>query len=109
MNKNEIKELSLEEEELVAGGTVNECTDLQQAFTDCEATEGLVSAGAHCPVANLVGKAALESDLSKVGVDADLSVGFLGTGIGSSPNKYYKKGTKQELTHQEVLNIIKNS
>ncbi len=108
MNMNEIKDLTLEEEELVAGCTVDECTDLQQAFTDCKSIDWLVSIGGHTPGVNLVGKAALESDLGKVGVDADLSVGFLGTGIGSSANKYYKKGTKQELTHQEVLNVIRN-
>lgn len=39
------------------------------------------------------------------GIDADLSSGFLCTGIGSSDNTYSRDG--KSLTHQQVINIIK--
>ncbi len=103
MNKNEIRELSMEEKELVNGGTVEECSELQQALSALQAANKLVSVGAHTPVVNLVGKAALESDLSSAGIDADLSVGFLGTGIGSSPNKYYRQFNCQGWFHLNLF------
>ncbi len=107
MNKNEMKELNLEEEEKVAAGTVSECTELGQAYVDCKAADGLIGIGTHVPLTNIACASELESALSDEGIKADLSVGFLGTGIGSKPNKYYRKDNGQELSHQEVLNILK--
>ena len=38
------------------------------------------------------------------GIDANISIGFVGTGGGESDNTYKKNG--QAISHQEVLNII---
>ncbi len=107
MDTNEIKELSLDEKELVAAGTVSECTELGQAYVDSKAVDGLIGVGTHVPLTNIACANELESALSDEGIRSELSVGFLGTGIGSKPNKYYRKDNGQELTHQEVLNILK--
>ena len=42
-----------------------------------------------------------------MGIEADISVGFCGTGIGSKNNTYKDKETGKSLTHAEVLNRIK--
>ena len=44
----------------------------------------------------------------RLGIEADISLGFAGTGIGSDPNTYFDKATGQPLTHQQVLDRIMN-
>ncbi len=107
MDNKEVKGLTLEEQEKASGGTVSECVELQQAYVDNKAVDGLIEVGSRVPLVDIAGASELKSALSDEGINADLSVGFLGTGIGSSPNKYYRKDNGQELTHQEVLNILK--
>lgn len=59
---------------------------------------------AHFPGANYGTAELIEEVLdSALGIDADIDLGFLGTGINSKPNKYIDKATGKSLTHQEVL------
>ncbi len=109
MNKNEIKELSMEEKEQVSGGTVNEYSELQMAMYDNPALKGIVGAGSHVPLVNAFAVDAVKSVLKDKGIDADISLGVCATGLFSSPNKYVNTETNQELSHQEVLNILKGA
>ncbi len=108
MNKNEIRELSMEEKEQVTGGTVEEVEELAQAVMDSDLTRGIAGAGSHIPGCNAAMANSIESFLDKQGINADLSVGFLGTGIGSSANKYTIKETGKPISHQDVVNYVKN-
>ena len=40
-------------------------------------------------------------------IDADISLGFAGTGIGSDPNTYIDMKTGKRLTHAEVIDRIR--
>ena len=40
-------------------------------------------------------------------IDADISLGFAGTGIGSNPNTYIDMKTGKRLTHAEVIDRIR--
>ncbi len=109
MNMNEIKELNLEEEELVAAGTVNEYSELQMAMFNNPALKGIVGTGSHVPLVNAFAVDAVKDVLKGKGVDADISLGVCGSGLFSSPNKYVNTETNQEMSHQEVLNILKGA
>lgn len=43
----------------------------------------------------------------RIGIKADISLGFAGTGIGSDPNTYIEKATGRRLSHAEVLQRIR--
>ena len=40
-------------------------------------------------------------------IDAGISLGFAGTGIGSNPNTYIDMKTGKRLTHAEVIDRIR--
>lgn len=43
----------------------------------------------------------------KYGVFSNISVGLLGTGLGSDPNFYMDINTHEELSHSEVIHRIR--
>lgn len=103
----------------VAGGTVAETIEIMDAVaSNHKALDGLPSA--LCSILDIIGPAgmagksavigatakplenALKADL---GIDAYISVGWLGTGYRSTHNRYSKDG--KGLSHQEVLDMIR--
>ena len=101
-----VKELNMEQLENVSGGTVNEYEEvLRAAFTKMGGSaEWAVDLGSHFPIANEEASNSVYLYLrDKCGIRAVFDFGFLGTGIGSGPNKYTDYNTKQPLTHQQVI------
>lgn len=103
-------EIELKDLETVSGGTVTEFEQLLKAIINkpLVAQAGGLVCG-HIPGVNNGMAALVESILEdRLGIEADISLGFAGTGIGSDPNTYFDKATGQPLTHQQVLDRIKN-
>ncbi len=109
MNMNEMKDLTLEEEELACGGTVQEYSELERAYFDSQDLKDAINNVCHVPIANTLSVKVIEGCLKRKGIDADISLGLLGTGLFSSPNKYVRRDTKQSISHQEVLKIMKGA
>ena len=107
---NNVKTLEMEELEIISGGTVTEFDELVTVFMGNNCFSNLFGMiGGHVPGANCGIAALLEECLEEnLGIKADISLGFAGTGIGSDPNTYFDKATGQPLTHQQVLDRIRN-
>ncbi len=109
---NEIKINSMElmnEAELnaVAGGTVKEFSEILSAISKKPGLKKALNISGHLPGGNLIGRAVIEKAFKdNLGIEADISLGFLGTGAGSDPNTYKEIKTGKMLTHQEVLSRI---
>ena len=104
------REIELKDLETVSGGTVGEFDELIEAYTkDPYLGEAAGLICGHIPGVNNGMAALVESSLrNRLGIEADISLGFAGTGIGSDPNAYFDKATGQPLRHQQVLNRIMN-
>ena len=103
-------EIELKDLETVSGGTVTEFEQLLKTIINnpLVAQAGGLVCG-HIPGVNNGMAAFVESILEdRLGIEADISLGFAGTGIGSDPNTYFDKATGQPLTHQQVLDRIMN-
>ena len=107
---NNFKTLEMEELEIVSGGTVTELDELIKAFMGNSYLGDLSGMfGGHVPGANYGIAALVEECLENhLGIEADISLGFAGTGIGSDPNTYIEKSTGRRLSHGEVLQRIIN-
>ncbi len=101
--------LNMEELDLVAGGTIAEMTELIDAMEKNPYVKTVLKFGSHVPVANEFLKQDVAGALFKMGIDADISIGFCGTGLMSDPNKYrdVNNGYKT-MTHAQVLERIKS-
>ena len=107
----QLEQLNDEELEKIAGGTVNELDDLTTAMVSkwpAIATLGKVAA--HTPGLNRILANEAENILKRdLGIEASISLGFLGTGLGSDPNSYRDLATGRGLSHAEVLDRINNA
>ena len=102
------EQLSDAELEKVAGGTVKELEDLSKEILGNPTLKSLGKIESHIPVVNRGIADAVEGILKdQLNIDADISLGFLGTGAGSSKNTYRDMKTGQYITHQDVLDRIK--
>ena len=103
------EEILLDEEmEKVSGGTIAELKELSDAILGNSKLKILGKMESHVPLLNREIADIVENTLKDhVNVDADISLGFLGTGVKSKKNTYRDFKTRQILTHQEVLNRIK--
>lgn len=103
------KQIGLDELEMVSGGTVKEFEQLMNAIAGnpiLGEAGGLICG--HIPGVNNGMAALVESILeNRLGIEADISLGFAGTGIGSDPNTYKDIATGQPLSHQQVLEKIR--
>ena len=106
---NNFKTLEMEELEIVSGGTVTELDELIKAFMGNSYFGDLSGLfGGHVPGANYGIAALVEECLENhLGIEADISLGFAGTGIGSDPNTYKDIATGKPLSHQQVLEKIR--
>ena len=99
--------LTMESLDGISGGTVGELEDLTKAMVSNPTLKKLGSFDTHVPGANRILADQVEKILQKdLKIDADISLGFLGTGAGSKNNTYRDMTTGKYISHQEVLNRI---
>jgi len=73
----------------VAGGTVAEFNDLCSAMANNPFVKKILEASAHMPVGNVINKEVVKYFLKEnLNIEVDISIGFLGMGIGSYHNTY---------------------
>ncbi len=101
-----MKELDRNEMELAAGGTVPEFAQILEAATHNPTVKVINMVGGYVPSANSMFKPAIEKMLSMMGIKAEISLGFGGTGLFSEANRYWRNG--ERISHQDVLNTIKH-
>ena len=105
------EEILLDEEmEKVAGGTVGELNELTNAMLGNSKFKLLSNTETHVPGVNRMVADSVEKMLKEdMNIDANISLGFLGTGAGSAKNTYRDMTTGQYITHAEVIDRIKKS
>ena len=103
MKAKKINEAALEQ---VAGGTVKEFDELLSAVSDNLIVRGAAKLDSHTPVANAYIARVIEKQLLNIGLEADIDLGWGGTGIGSKHNKYRLNG--KVISHQEACDYIRN-
>ena len=91
---------------IVVGGTVKEFEELLSAFSDNPILKGAAKLDAHTPGANTLAARLIRKELLKMGLEADIDLGWGGTGIGSDPNKYRLNGNR--ISHKEACDYIRN-
>ena len=112
LNRNEklnVEVMSLEELDQVSGGTVGEFEDILKAFSKYDMLKTISGISTHVPGANKLTVELVQDTLREIGIEAEIDLGFLGTGIGSKKNKYLAVGSGRSLSHSEVLERIKQA
>lgn len=109
-----MNEMTLTDNDLngIFGGTVTEYAELLEALSTNPSLQKWGKIAGHLPGGNLVASNAsdgIKGILKKLDIKVDLSLGFIGTGLFSSNNKYTRISTGEELTHAEVISIMKNT
>ena len=85
----------------VVGGTVGELNGLVAACVKNPFLK-MTSVSTHVPGANFALSKVMKSLLSDMGIDANIDLGFGGTGIGSKHNTYIEHSTGNRLSQIEV-------
>ncbi len=96
--------------EEIAGGTVEEYSDLLAALSINPKLQKWGRFAAHLPGGNLVASNAsdgIKGILKEIDIKLDLSLGLGGTGLFSSKNKYTRISTGESMTHEEVIAEMK--
>jgi len=104
--------MSDEELDNVAGGTLSQMQDLVSAIVKVKSGSSVLGdmmngAGCFLPGFNEINKSYVKETLSRIGIDAQIDIGWLGYGICSEDNVYTDKRTGKSLSHEEVLSRIK--
>ena len=99
------KKVNEKELKKVAGGTVTELEELCNAiYPGEEYARPVYLAGTHVPVTNIIAAGELTKDLRNVwGIDANINIGFCGTGIASVNNTYIDRQTGDYISHSDVV------
>lgn len=103
--------MSEEQLDTVAGGTVWELQDLAREMMNNLFFEGMATLSLMVPGNSKLMKSEVTKKLDKIGIEANIDVNFLGSlgfGIAEKNNTYKDKVTGKSLTHQQILNRIKN-
>ena len=100
------KKINEEALEQVAGGTVKEFDELLSAVSDNLIVRGAAKLDSHTPVANAYIARVIEKQLLNIGLEADIDLGWGGTGIGSKHNKYRLNG--KDISHKEACDYVRN-
>ena len=112
-NAKNLKRMSENDLNLVAGGTLTQVNELADAFARKGGTFGQIVAEVHGALndksglagpVNILMRKAVEKGLTQLGISHDLSVGGLGTGFLSKNNSYSFGG--KSISHDEVLKMI---
>ena len=102
----ELNKMNNEELNMVAGGTVKEFEEILSAFSDNPVVKGAAALDAHTPGANTLAARLIKKELLKMGLEAEIDLGWGGTGIGSEHNKYRLNG--KSISHKEACDYIRN-
>ena len=103
-------EISINELENVSGGTVAEFKELLYTMAADPSLGNELNLKSHMPAVNRYFASELEDLLQeKYGIFSYISVGLLGTGLGSDPNYYMDIETHETISHNEVLRRIRRS
>lgn len=100
---NEKKKMTADQLDDVAGGTEKEMRELEAFGRD----GGYRARAKEANIALKTLTFGHTDALSQLGIEADLSYGFLGTGLGSKNNTYRDKETGQMILHSEVVEYLK--
>ena len=102
--------LNAQELENVSGGTVEELKELSNAILGNSKFKILSNTETHVPGVNRIVANTAEKMLKEdLNIDANILLGFLGTGAGSSKNTYRDMKTGQYISHAEVLDRIRKA
>ena len=102
MNAKNFKKMNDRELDIVVGGTVGELDGLVSACAKNPILKTLSGAGSHVPGANVGVAELMEKQLDKIGIKADIDLGWGGTGINSKHNTYIEKSTGKSLSQIDV-------
>ena len=103
--------MSSEQLDEVAGGKLKELQELTDELIDNLFLKGMAAFSGSLPFSSKLMKSEVTKILDKIGIEANIDVntlGFFSFGIGEKNNTYKDKATGESLTHQQVLNRIKN-
>ena len=101
MNTMELNKMNNEELNTVVGGTVGELNGLVAACVNNPFLK-MTSVSTHVPGTNFGIAKLVENVLDEMGIDANIDLGFGGTGIGSKHNTYIERSTGKRLSQIEV-------
>ncbi len=104
----EMKKMNPAAMENVTGGTVKEFEDLVTTLAPNGLLKGFGKISSHLPIGNQKSAELVEGVLKKYGIEAHIDLGWHGTGIGSDKNTYLDMETNRRMSHNEVLDVIKN-
>lgn len=102
MDAKNFKKMNDFELDNVVGGTVDELNGLVSACAKNPTLTHMTDFGFHMTMANSAVAKLMERALDQIGIKADISVGYAGTGIGSKHNTYIDKSTGNSLSQAEV-------
>lgn len=101
--------MGIEELEAVNGGTVGEFADILGAFAKQGVFKVTNRVSAHIPGINLGIAEGVTSLLKEIGIKADISLGYGGSGVGSDKNTYTDVISGKSISHGEVLQRIEDA
>ena len=101
-----MRELTLKEMETVSAGTIRELDEIISALVKNGIFRTAITAVSHIPGLNQREIQCVVSSLAKFGIKAEIDLGFAGTGLGSSANRYFSIANGKAMNHQEVLSAI---
>ena len=101
MNAKSFNRMDAYELDNVVGGTVGELNGLVAACAKNPFLK-MTSVSTHMPGANFAIAKLVGNVLDKMGIDANIDLGFGGTGIGSRHNTYIERSTGEHLSQIEV-------
>lgn len=108
VNAMKAKKLNEEALAMVAGGTVREYDEIVSAFANNPILKKITGLSVHVPCANKATVGLVEGVLGEMQIDADIDLGYLGTGLGSKNNKYTDRRTGNAMSHGQVINRIRS-
>ena len=91
--------------DVVVGGTVNEFDELLTSYANNSLLKGMAKLDAHTLGANNAAARIVKKEFRKIGLEADIDLGWFGTGIDSEPNKYWIHG--QRVSHSEACDYVR--
>ncbi len=98
-----VMELTIMEMEQVSGGTIEELNEMMRAATKNTALRVIGAIGSYVPGENKAMSSRIKQILKSMKIQAEISLGFAGTGLFQANNKYTSMVDGHQMTHQEVL------
>ena len=106
--------LTMENLDKVSGGTCDQVHELTKAFLGNNAILGFIADAAELGskykagcIGNIPMAYAMEGYLKGLGINANISIGWGGSGFRESGNTYTDKCTGESLSHDEVVQKLK--